>query len=79
MRKHSQQLEKVRAIIAALDHGVEARNSAWKKDVFEKPLCTGEYVLVGDRSHRGSAKIQDFWEPDPYMVISQPGQPVYVV
>ena len=82
VKKHSQQLEKARAIaIAALDHGVEVRNSVWEKDVFEKPLCTGEYVLVRDRSHRGRAKIQDFWEQDPYMVVNQPfaGQPVYVV
>ena len=81
-KKHCENLDKARALATAnLDKKVELRTSAFEKDVFERPLCTGEFVLVRDRSHRGRAKIQDYWETHPYMVVKQPfkGQPVYVV
>ena len=82
IKKHQERLENARKMaVANIDRGAEARKASHEKNVFERPLNTGEYVLVRDRSHRGRSKIQDFWEPEPYMVVGRPyeGQPVYIL
>ena len=82
VKKHSETLEKAQQITTAnLDKAAAARRAHHDRDVFERPLNLGDYVLVRNRSHRGRAKIQDFWEADPYMVVGRPykGQPVYIL
>ncbi|XP_038062329.1 uncharacterized protein LOC119732798 [Patiria miniata] len=82
VKRHANQLDLARKIaVANLDKAVKTRTAAYEKDVFERPLSTGEYVLVRNRSRRGRAKIQNFWEETPYLVVGQPfeGQPVYEV
>lgn len=58
-----------------------ARQARQAKDVFEKPLGVGQYVLVRRHAHKGRSKIQDHWEAEPYLVVKQPysDRPVYVI
>ena len=61
VRKHNETLERARRIVQAnLDQAAARRKAHHDKDVFERPLNLGDYVLVRDRSHRGRSKIQDF-------------------
>ena len=82
VRQHWSQLDTARKLAASnIAKAAESRILAHEKDVYEKPLGLGEYVLVRDRTHRGRSKIQNFWEESPYLVVGQPfeGQPVYEV
>ena len=82
IKKHQERLAQARKMaVANIDKGAEARRAVYENNVFERPLNSGEYVLVRDRSHRGRSKIQDFWDPEPYMVVGRPyeGQPVYIL
>ena len=82
VQKYSKQMERAReAAAAVLDKNAEMRKTRHDRDLLERPLNRGEYVLVRDRAKRGRAKIQDYWEQEPYLVAGRPyeGQPVYVL
>ena len=82
VHQHQMQLKTARAIAARnADAAAVARRALQARRVFEKPLGVGQYVLVRRHGLKGRAKIADYWEANPYMVVKQPfaGQPVYVV
>ena len=82
VHRHQMQLKTARAVaMRNAEAAAVARRALQARKVFEKPLGVGQYVLVRRHGLRGRAKIADYWEAEPYMVLKQPfaGKPVYVV
>ncbi len=82
MHQHQKALNVARKIaFKKMEQAAVARKALHDKKVYERPLGVGQYVLVRRHAHKGRAKIQDFWEEEPYLVVKRPfdNQPVYVV
>ena len=82
VRQHQKALSVARTIaFKRMEQAAVTRKALHDQKVFEKPLGVGQYVLVCRHAHKGRARIQDFWEEEPYLVTKRPfdNQPVYVV
>ena len=55
-----------------LDRSAAGRKTHHDQVIFACPLSHSEYMQVRDRSRRGRVKIQDYYEPEPFMVTGSP-------